>query len=462
MNETTHSHPGRRRLRVPLVLTAVAALLAVLTVRPTEAATDDPLAHVRLTLDSTSDWSTAQLSGVEVVTANVVPGPGDDRAYLTGASLTVVGTAPSTATVDLLVRVSDRVALRLDKGYDGTATARLERMDTPPVGLAKLDDDLHTGDHQVVTIELAPEQLIGDGVTVPVVDDRRLTLAFYYPWWPDGSMRSRPFLDRPASAWRTDDPGDVSVMVDQARGAGLDGFLVSWGGEETDGEELDLVMDAAAARGDFSVGALLELLPHVHDDVLGRSHLDVQAAVTAARAALDRSSRKEYLHVGDRPVLAAFGVDRVPEAEWQRFRQALAPVDPFLLGDSTDPSRGLDGVYLYDPNEPSAAELESRYQGIYRSTHLSPIVHPELPVRLFAATVSPGKGMTLAAPTRTRNRESGARYDRLWRIATRSHPEWILVTSWNEWYESTHIAPSADYGWEALQQTTTWTSRFHG
>jgi hypothetical protein len=35
-----------------------------------------------------------------------------------------------------------------------------------------------------------------------------------------------------------------------------------------------------------------------------------------------------------------------------------------------------------------------------------------------------------------------------------------MVTSWNEWYEDTVIAPSTAYGSRALDQTRQWASTF--
>ena len=40
------------------------------------------------------------------------------------------------------------------------------------------------------------------------------------------------------------------------------------------------------------------------------------------------------------------------------------------------------------------------------------------------------------------------------------NPDWVLVTSWNEWMETTQVAPSEQSGWRALNQTATWAGRF--
>lgn len=450
-----------RRACAAIVLVA-ALTTSSLAMASTDPATPDapPLAHLHLSLESTSDWATTTLQGVKVVSWRTVDSSAGDRVHVSGAALTVVGSAPSAATLELLVEVVGATRLTLDKGYDGSATASVDRTGADPAPVARVDNDLQIGDNQLAGTDVDPGDLIGAGVPVTVADDRRLTLAFYYPWWTDGSLTPSPLRDRPASAWRTDDPGDVETMVSQAHGAGIDGFLVSWSGEEQAGAELDLVMDRAEARDDFAVAALLELPPLMRTDLLGRKSLDVPRAIKTARAALTRAARPSYLDVDGRPVLAVFGAEAVAPGDWARLLAGLEPMLPFVLADSTRTDLAIDGSYLYDPTAPSASQLTARYAAMYRRTHLDPIVHPNVPARLFAATVAPGKDGTIAQPHGTRLRQGGARYAESWQIAIGARPEWILVTSWNEWYEGTQISPSVRHGWTALEQTGVWSGRF--
>jgi len=48
---------------------------------------------------------------------------------------------------------------------------------------------------------------------------------------------------------------------------------------------------------------------------------------------------------------------------------------------------------------------------------------------------------------------AGERYQATWDAALASDPDWILVTSWNEWYEGTAVEPSVRFGDLALRQT---------
>lgn len=85
-------------------------------------------------------------------------------------------------------------------------------------------------------------------LVVPRADDRRLTLAFYYPWF-GGGYGDRTLTDRPARPRPTTRLADVRSMTDQARAHGVDGFVVSWAGNARDGAEYDLALAAAEATG---------------------------------------------------------------------------------------------------------------------------------------------------------------------------------------------------------------------
>jgi hypothetical protein len=48
---------------------------------------------------------------------------------------------------------------------------------------------------------------------------------------------------------------------------------------------------------------------------------------------------------------------------------------------------------------------------------------------------------------------NGERYQLTWDAALANDPDWVLVTSWNEWYEGTVVQPSVRAGDLALLQT---------
>ena len=58
------------------------------------------------------------------------------------------------------------------------------------------------------------------------------------------------------------------------------------------------------------------------------------------------------------------------------------------------------------------------------------------------------------------DRMDGALYRAEWEEAIAADPHWVLVTSWNEWYEGSEIEPSAEHGEKFLKMTAEYAARF--
>jgi hypothetical protein len=82
--------------------------------------------------------------------------------------------------------------------------------------------------------------------------------------------------------------------------------------------------------------------------------------------------------------------------------------------------------------------------------------------KLYAATVSPGFNNERSFPGQLPiiKRRGGRRYAGTWRAALAGEPDWILITSWNEWYEETAIQPGEKTGGSALRITRSQTHRW--
>jgi hypothetical protein len=76
--------------------------------------------------------------------------------------------------------------------------------------------------------------------------------------------------------------------------------------------------------------------------------------------------------------------------------------------------------------------------------------------RVWAAGVEPGYDDTRVPGRRGAYRvprRTGATYRQSWQAAIASRPDWITVTSWNEWFEGAMIEPSRTYGSRYLNLT---------
>jgi Glycosyl hydrolase family 99 len=99
---------------------------------------------------------------------------------------------------------------------------------------------------------------------------------------------------------------------------------------------------------------------------------------------------------------------------------------------------------------------------------------------LCAPSVGPGyDGIRAGEAPMTKGRRRGATYDALWQAAISAHPDYVTITSYNEWGEGTQIEPavnrrgyrSYDGSWGLtgasastayLLRTAYWAGRFHG
>jgi hypothetical protein len=82
--------------------------------------------------------------------------------------------------------------------------------------------------------------------------------------------------------------------------------------------------------------------------------------------------------------------------------------------------------------------------------------------KLWLATISPGwddlragcrADVRVPNTPHRRDRENGALYQATFDAALSSNPDWLLLSSFNEWVEGTYIEPSAQYGDKYLEMT---------
>ena len=85
--------------------------------------------------------------------------------------------------------------------------------------------------------------------------------------------------------------------------------------------------------------------------------------------------------------------------------------------------------------------------------------------KIWAAGVLPGYDDT-RVPGRTGTyivpRNNGATYTESWTGALSSNPDWITITSFNEWFEGAMIEPSVSYGTQYLTLTQQYAKQWHG
>jgi hypothetical protein len=133
------------------------------------------------------------------------------------------------------------------------------------------------------------------------------------------------------------------------------------------------------------------------------------------------------------------------------------------MADSLDPTflESFSGAFTYATASISQPDLE-RFDSVQALQTQSYNLSYGGERRVDAATVSPGYNDSRLGRETTLvvDRANGALYDAQWQMAIAAQPDWILVTSWNEFWENTHIEPSVLYGRRYQRRTRTWSELF--
>ncbi len=289
-------------------------------------------------------------------------------------------------------------------------------------------------------------------------DPGRKIWAFYYPWYRRGDWKEIPGRDAPLEPYDSDDPRALARHIRQARKAGIDGFIVSWSGPDDPSDRVLARMLEEARRQSFAITIYLETLGETapHPPRVLERWLRYLLTTRARHPAWER--------VGGRPLVVIYAAEATPLEDWKRVLERLRRdgLDPYTLATGEDPQalRVFDGLHNYEAF--SVPDLEEDYRAfaaVLRRTAAR--LGGSRPV-VWMPAVQPGYDER-GIPGReglSRSRDEGRLYRRTFEAAIASRPDWIVITSWNEWPERTYIEPSRRYGDLYLRLTREYAERF--
>lgn len=290
----------------------------------------------------------------------------------------------------------------------------------------------------------------------------RLVLAFYYTWFDEHSWGAHQVPDVPVETYVSRDRGVMARHIDQAKAAGIDALVVSWYGPQVENNQtetnLRVMLDEAAARG-FRLAVDFE----VTSPFFGNAG-DAQAALATLLAT--HAQHPAYLRSDGKPVIFFWRQQRFSTATWAAIRAAVDPGRNSVWieeGVDVSPLSVFDGHHLYSVTWRPPTDMS------YTANKFARLVRAKAAAlgapKVYVATVMPGyddrkvagRGNTFAV-----GREDGAYYARSWQAAIGSTPDWVVITSFNEWPEGTYIEPSRAYGNRYLDLTAQWAAAFRG
>lgn len=286
-----------------------------------------------------------------------------------------------------------------------------------------------------------------------VAQSDRQVWAFYMGFWNGGAawdIQANVLTDYPLiGKYDSRNPGVAAAQIDQAKGAGIDAFIVSWFGPE-DGyvtnPVLNNMLDRAAERG-FKVGVAIDMF----NGDFGRDRI-----VNALRYTMGNLiNRPAYLRYEGKPViLFAFqSASGFNTATWQSIRDEVDPEHTTIwiaegLSGCCLYSGAMDGMYAFNMawnNGRSARYISERNAVTSRGgEYYIPTIHPGWDEAKIAQRDHRPN------PTSPRSRADGQFLTNAWNGAVAAETDVILVVSWNEFMENSHIEPSVLYGTQSL------------
>ncbi len=292
-------------------------------------------------------------------------------------------------------------------------------------------------------------------VITPVsAQEPRQVWAYYFGWWTNDSWNDGRLTDRPANLYDSRDGGAVGRHIDEARSAGIDAFIMSWYGPGNwVNDVFNSLLDQSAGRGfraAVSVDMGAEFLTNTGD------------VVNALNTIInDRANHPAYLRYNGKPVIYFWNQGRFSNAEWQSIRNQVDPGHNTIWvaeGTNTGVLSVFDGLYLFNTawagNPASVAAQWGNRVAAAGGTFYTPTVLPGWDESALAA----GR----PNPTSARARDNGQFLTNSWNGAASSGANVILIVSWNEYFENSHIEPSQVYGTQSLDTLRPLTAAWKG
>jgi len=304
-------------------------------------------------------------------------------------------------------------------------------------------------------------------------------LAFYYGWYGNpqitghwthwtnvdetnkviGSATHYPQV----GPYDSHDPKIVEQHCQWAKSAGITGFIVSWWAQgDFHDQGLPLMLDTAQTNG-LKITIYYETVPP-------RNAPKPEGAVDDLLYILNRYGKHPaWLKVGGKPVVFVYG-RAVGQIGLDGWRSVIGEVNKryhggaIFVGDriSAEAARIFSGIHTYNPTGKTAGMSVALIQE-WAKVNYPQWVATAARDRIACITIIPGYDdhkLGRKEPRPISDRHQGETYRVLWEEAIAAHPDWIIITSWNEWHEGSEIEPSVENGDQDLKITAEFAPKF--
>ena len=263
--------------------------------------------------------------------------------------------------------------------------------------------------------------------------------AFFYQWF-DPSSWNRAKIDYPAvGRYSSDDRSVMREQIEQAKRAGIQGFIVSWKDSVVNTRRLHALADIAAQEH-FSLSMIYQGLD------FNRRPLPVaQVAADFKTFQAQFAANPVFYRLGGK-VLTIFS------GTWEFSHDDVAKVTrdvrTRMLVLSTEKSvagyQRIADVTDGDAYYWSSVNPQTNPTYATKLTELSQAIHAD--GKYWIAPFAPGFDARLVGGQKAVPRNNGATLRTEYNVAIKSSPDMLGLISWNEFSENTYVEPSLHYG----------------
>lgn len=301
-------------------------------------------------------------------------------------------------------------------------------------------------------------------------------LAFYYGWYGNPQFSERWVH------WSNVDKGNKNIgnsthypklepydshnpeVVEQhcrwAKEAGIDALIVSWWHpNDFHDKGMPLILDTAQKFG-LEVTVYLETVPNQKRED-GLTYVDYLIQ--------NYSEHPAWLKLKNRPVIFIYGraINQIGLNGWlwiinkvnQKYSEGIV-----FIGDriSKNSARVFDGIHTYNITGSTQGKSPEEIRQWAQNSFPQWITTAGKD-RISCITIIPGyddSKLGRPEPRPITDRHNGETYRILWQETISANPDWILITSWNEWHEGSEIEPSVENGDRESNTTVQFARRF--
>jgi hypothetical protein len=269
-------------------------------------------------------------------------------------------------------------------------------------------------------------------------------LAYYYLWYNYDSWY-RAKIDYPLiGKYSSDDPRVMRRQIQEAKAAGIDGFIVSWKDTATNDQRLRLLMSVASQQH-FKLAMIFQGLNFY------REPLPVAEVAAGFKTFCDRyASSPVFFRLGGKPLTIWSGTWAFSEAAVARVTSAVR--DKILVLSTEKSVAGFrriasvtDGdAYYWSSVDPATdpgyfTKLRAMSEAIHRDGEY------------WVAPFAPGFDARLVGGTKIIYRDGGETLREEYAAAIQSSPDVLGLISWNEFSENSYVEPSVRYHYQSLE-----------